>query len=90
MALAHLVRKLHELTTPRVMVAAEFEEERGRATHRRGMNSRNGWSLLTLALISLPMHAEDITVAPVPEPASIILLGVTIGGLLVLHRKLRK
>ncbi|MBI2680597.1 MAG: PEP-CTERM sorting domain-containing protein [Candidatus Solibacter usitatus] len=54
------------------------------------MNFRNACSLLTLALICLPLHAEDITVAPVPEPVSIILLGTTIGGLLVLHRKLRK
>ena len=54
------------------------------------MNFRNAWSLLALALMSLPIHAEDITVAPVPEPASIVLLGGTIGGLLVLHRKLRK
>ena len=54
------------------------------------MQLRNACSLLALALISLPMRAEDVATVATPEPASVALLGGVIGGLLVLHRKFRK
>ena len=52
------------------------------------MNLRN--VCLLLPLLCLPILAEDFTVAPVPEPSSVVLLGTVVGGLVYFHRRSRK
>ena len=54
------------------------------------MQVRTVVRFLGLTLLCMPLRAEDFVVIAAPEPGTIALFATGFGGLILLHRKMRK
>jgi len=54
------------------------------------MQVRTVVRFLGLTMLCMPLRAEDFVVIATPEPGTIALFATGFGGLILLHRKMRK